>query len=69
MAIIDSQPSQSHARDATRQLLAPGVRQTTVFEFGEGQRVVTPDAVGRILADGDKGFRQPLFLMLAGDLP
>ena len=40
-----------------------------VFEFGQGQRVVAADAGRLVLTDGDEGFRQPLVLMLARNLP
>src|SRR5665811_410860 len=36
---IDGQTAQPHARNPARQLLAPGLRQMAVFEFGEGQCV------------------------------
>ena len=65
---VERQSAQSHTGDAARQLLAPGSRQMTVFEFGQRQRVVAADTHRRFFADGDKALRQPLVLMLAGDL-
>ena len=40
-----------------------------VLEFCQRQRVIAADAGWRVLANGDEGFRQPLVLMLARDLP
>jgi len=66
---IDSQPAQTHAGDATRQLLAPGFRQMSVVEFRQRQCEIAADTGWRFLANGDEGLRQPLVLVLAGNLP
>jgi len=40
-----------------------------VLEFRQRQRVIAADAAWLFFANGDEGFRQPLVLVLTGDLP
>ena len=65
---VDRQTAQSHAWDTAWQLLAPSLRQMAALESGQRQGVIAMDASRRVLAGGDEGLRQPLILVLAGNL-